>query len=113
LDFRFGGLDDRACKGGSFLWTYQENIDAFTYQVLDIRYLLFHRVLAIGDNQVYLRMLLRLFLHVLVELDTPRLGDRGLGKAENVFFWFGAKALATWQEHSAPAQPIPRIDFTD
>jgi hypothetical protein len=39
-NFRFGGLDDRACKGGSFLWTYQENIDALTYQVLDIRYLL-------------------------------------------------------------------------
>ena len=68
-----------------FLGRDEQHVDALADEVLDVGHLLLGLVLAIGNDQLDLGMLLGFLLHVLVELDPPRLENRRRREADPIF----------------------------
>ena len=92
-DDRDLGIDrllDDAGEAGGFLGRDEERVDLLADQVLDVGDLLLGAVLAVGDDELDLGVLLGLGDDVLVELGPPRLDGRGLGEADHVLLVLGA-----------------------
>ena len=74
------------CKAGGFLGGDQEHVHTLTDEILDVGNLFLGLVLTIGDQKLDLRVMVGFPLHVLVELDAPRLERCRLREADANFF---------------------------
>ena len=83
-DARIDRLLHHAGQPRRLLRRDQQRVDFLPDQVLDVRHLLLGPVLAVGDDQLHLRMLRRLGDDVLVELRPPRLDRRRLAEPDHV-----------------------------
>ena len=87
-DHRNLGVDrlfDDAGQAGRFLGRDQQHVDLLIDKVLDVGDLLFCLVLPVGDDELDLRVILRLGLDVLVELHAPRLERGALAESDFPF----------------------------
>ena len=83
---RDAGVDrllDHAGQARRLLRRDQQRVDLLADQVLDVGHLLLGAVLAVGDDQLDLRVLRGLGDDVLVELRPPRLDGGGLAEADH------------------------------